>query len=346
MKAVRAWGALVVVVLVLTAAPVTALAAEARTVGDVFRAVSPSVVVVRAKGRDVGATGIRHFTETGSGVLVSNDGKVITAAHVVHAMDSVTVEMLAGPAVPARVVSSVPAADLALLQLEQIPSGAGVATMANSDTVRVGDQAIVVGAPYGLSHSMSAGFISARWPPNTVYRAMPLAEFLQTDATINTGNSGGPMFDMQGRVIGIVSHNISKSGGSEGLGFVVTSNTARELLLEQPSFWSGVDGQVISGSLAQVLNVPQPAGYLVKTVAARSAGDLAGLRGGAVTATILGEQLVVGGDIILKFQDISVGDANANKRVHELFRTMPPGAPFTMTILRLGQVMTLEGRKP
>jgi S1-C subfamily serine protease len=346
MRAVRASGVIVGVGLVVAAASATALAGEARTVGDVFRAVSPSVVVVRAKGRDVGAAGIRDFTETGSGVLVSNDGKVITAAHVVHAMDSVTVEMLNGPAVPARVVSSVPGADLALLQLDEVPRGAGVATMANSDTVRVGDQVVVVGAPYGLSHSMSAGFISARWPSNTVYRAMPLAEFLQTDATINTGNSGGPMFDMQGRVIGIVSHNISKSGGSEGLGFVVTSNTARELLLEQPSFWSGVEGQVISGPLAQVLNVPQPAGYLVKTVAARSAGDVAGLRGGAVMATILGEQLVVGGDIILKFQDISVGDTDANKRVHELFRTMPPGTAFTMTVLRLGQVITLEGRKP
>jgi S1-C subfamily serine protease len=73
---------------------------------------------------------------------------------------------------------------------------------------------------------------------------MPLAEFFQTDAVINTGNSGGPMFDMTGRVIGIVSHNISKSGGSEGLGFVVTLNTARQLLLDKKSFWSGTEGSI------------------------------------------------------------------------------------------------------
>src|SRR5262249_59544531 len=103
---------------------------------------------------------------------------------------------------------------------EGVPRGATVGTMADSNTVGVGDPVVIVGAPYGLSYSLSAGYISARWAPNTVYKTMPLAEFFQTTATINTGNSGGPMFAMNGEVIGIVSHNISKSGGSRGLGFV------------------------------------------------------------------------------------------------------------------------------
>ena len=87
---------------------------------------------------------------------------------------------------------------------------------------------------------------------------MPLAEFFQTDATINTGNSGGPMFNMAGEVIGIVSHNISKGGGSEGLGFVVTMNTAKQLLLEKQSFWSGLEGVVLSDRVADLLNLPHP----------------------------------------------------------------------------------------
>jgi len=186
--------------------------AAAQTVRDVFQKVAPSVVVIRAKGRDVTSGGQTRFSETGSGVLVSQDGQVMTAAHVVHAMDEIKVEFLRGETVPARVVSSEPAADL-LLQLERVPSGSKVAPMADSSTVQVGDDVIIVGAPYGLSHSLSVGHISARWPPNTVYRSMPLAEFFQTDAVINTGNSGGPMFNMKGEVIGIVSHNISKSGG-------------------------------------------------------------------------------------------------------------------------------------
>jgi S1-C subfamily serine protease len=328
----------------------TALApgvADAQSFGDVFRKVNPAVVVIRAKGEDVeGAAGLTRFTETGSGVLVSADGKVMTAAHVVHAMDEILVEFLGGETVSARVVSSEPAADLSLLRLERVPNAVAPATLGNSDTVRVGDQVLVIGAPYGLSHSLSAGWISARWPANSVYRSMPLAEFLQTNATINTGNSGGPMFNMAGEVIGIVSHNISKSGGSEGLGFVVTINTARQLLLERPSFWSGLDGRLISGPIAQILNLPQASGYLVKSVARGSAGDAVGLRGGAVLATIMGETLVVGGDIILKVQGIPVGEASDHRRVRDILQSVPPGGEFSMTVLRLGRVIELKGRHP
>jgi len=320
---------------------------DAQTIGDVFRKVNPSVVVIRAKGRDVeGAGGLTRFNETGSGVLVSPDGKVLTAAHVVHSMDEINVEFLGGDTVPARVISSEPAADLSLLQLERVPSGVQVAPLADSDTVRVGDPVMVIGAPYGLSHSMSAGWISARWPANSVYRPMPLAEFLQTNATINTGNSGGPMFNMAGQVIGIVSHNISKSGGSEGLGFVVSINTAKKLLLERPSFWSGLEGHLVSGPIAKILNLPQPSGYLVKTVARGSVGDAVGLRGGTVLATIMGEQLVVGGDIILKVQGTPVGDVADHRRVRDILDAVPPGGAFTMTVLRLGQVIELTGRHP
>jgi serine protease Do len=321
--------------------------ADAQTVGEVFRTVNPSVVVIRAKGSDVeGPGGLTRFTETGSGVLIAADGKVMTAAHVVDTMDEIHVEFLGGETVPARVVSSEPAADLSLLQLQRVPPGAKVAPLADSDAVRVGDPVMIVGAPYGLSHSMSAGWISARWPANSVYRSMPLAEFLQTDATINTGNSGGPMFNMAGEVIGIVSHNISKSGGSEGLGFVVTINTAKKLLLDQPNFWSGLEGHLISGPIAQILNVPQATAYLVKSVAPGSAGDAVGLRGGTVLATIMGEEVVVGGDIILKVHGTPVGEFTDHRRVRDLLDDVPPGREFTMTVLRLGQVIELKGRHP
>ena len=337
-----------IVPLVIAAALLTLTGSiDAQTVGDVFRKANPSVVVIRAKGSDVeGAGGLTRFNETGSGVLISADGKVMTAAHVVHAMDDITVEFLGGETVPARVVSSEPAADLSLLQLARVPKGVVVASMADSDSVRVGDPVVIIGAPYGLSHSMSAGWISARWPANTVYHSMPLAAFLQTNATINTGNSGGPMFNMAGEVIGIVSHNISKSGGSEGLGFVVTINTGKKLLLERPSFWSGLEGRLISGPIAQILNLPQPTGYLVKSVARGSAGDSVGLRGGTVLATIMGEQLVVGGDIILAVQGIPVGEVTDHRRVRDLLEAVPPGGEFRMTVLRLGQTIELKGRHP
>ncbi len=320
--------------------------ARGQNMGDLFRQVNPSVVVIRAKGSDVESSGVTRFVETGSGVLVSADGKIMTAAHVVHSMDEVVVEFLGGEKIPAKVISSEPAADLSLIKLQRVPPGSKVAIVADSDTVRVGDPVMIIGAPYGLSHSMSAGWISARWPANSVYHAMPLAEFLQTNATINTGNSGGPMFNMAGQVIGIVSHNISKSGGSEGLGFVVTSNTAKKLLLDRPSFWSGLEGRLITGPIAQILNLPQPTGYLVKSVARGSAGDAVGLIGGAVLATVMGEQLVVGGDIILKVQGIPIGEASDHRRVRDILDSVPPGGDFTMTVLRLGKVIELRGKHP
>jgi S1-C subfamily serine protease len=217
---------------------------------ELFGTVASTVVVVQAKDRE--ASGI------GSGVLISSDGKIMTAAHLVHGAEEVVVKFLGGRSVGAHVIASELAADLSLIQLDQVPAGLRAAKLANSDQVRVGDQVIVVGTPYGLSHSLSVGWISARWAPSTMYKAIPLAEFFQTDASINTGNSGGPMFSMAGEVIGIVSHTISKSGGSEGLGFVVTMNTARQLLLERRSIWSGLEGQLLSNELADMFNLPPP----------------------------------------------------------------------------------------
>jgi serine protease Do len=320
----------------------------AQSVGDVFRKVQGSVVVIRAKGREVATRGgPTTFSEIGSGVLISADGKVMTAAHVVHAMDEITVEFLGGDTVPARVVSSEPAADLSLLQLDRVPPKASVARMANSDSVQVGDQVVIVGAPYGLSRSLSVGWISARWPPNTVYKAMPLAEFFQTDAVINTGNSGGPMFSMAGEVVGVVSHNISKSGGSEGLGFVVTMNTARKLLLEQPSFWSGLEGRLLDTNLADLFNLPPKAlGYLVKTVAKGSPGESLGLRGGNKVAVIDGEEIVVGGDIILTVQGIPIGPLASYERIREVLGRLPAGTELKVTVLRAGQVLELSSRAP
>jgi serine protease Do len=319
---------------------------SAQTVRQVFEKVTPSVVVVRARGREVTTSGQTRFTETGSGVLVSADGKVMTAAHVVHALDEVSVEFVGGETVTARIMASEPAADLSLLQLDRVPPGASAAPMADTSTVRVGDPVIVVGAPYGLSYSLSVGHISARWPPNTVYPTMPLAEFFQTDAVINTGNSGGPMFNLRGEVIGIVSHNISKSGGSEGLGFVVTLNTAKQLLLEKKSFWSGLEGLQLSDELADLLNLPgRQTGFIVKTVAKDSPADRIGLRGATMLVNIGGQSVPLGGDILLSVEGVPASAGNL-VRIREALSRMSSGAVFKATILRAGEVLELTGHAP
>jgi len=173
---------------------------------------------------------------------------------------------------------------------------------------------------------------------------MPLAEFFQTTATINTGNSGGPMFNMAGEVIGIVSHNISKSGGSEGLGFVVTINTAKKLLLEKASFWTGIDGTMLTGELAAIFNVPDPPAFLVKTVAKGSSAWDMGLLGGETLATINGQQIAVGGDIILSVDGVPIGPAGNVDRIRNDLSAKPAGSPFSMKVLRAGKIVELHGK--
>jgi serine protease Do len=322
--------------------------AAAQSVGQVFDRVSGSVVVIKARGHDAAATGtgLVTFGETGSGVLISSDGRVMTASHVVQAMDEIKVEFIGGEAVPARVIASEPAADLSLLQLERVPPGVRPARLGNSETVRVGDEVLVIGAPYGLSHSLTMGLISARWPPNTVYQRMPMAEFFQTTAVINTGNSGGPMFNMAGDVVGIVSHNISKSGGSEGLGFVVTINTAKQFLLEKHSFWSGMEGELVSGPIAALLNVPQPVGFLVTAVAKDSPAARAGVRGGNMKASIGGQVYTVGGDVILTIAGVTIGTVADLVRIREHLGNLASATPYGITLLRAGKVLELTGHVP
>jgi serine protease Do len=334
-----------VLVVIFAAAVLAAFvpAVAAQNLDDIFRRVSPSVVVVRSKGRDVSAGGVTRFNETGSGVLISDSGRVMTAAHVVNGMDEITVEGVAGEVVRAKIISSDAAADVSLLQLERVTAAMRVASLGNSDSVQVGQQVLVIGAPYGLAYSMSAGWISARWPANTIFRDMPLAEFFQTTATINTGNSGGPLFNTAGEVIGIVSQNISKSGGSEGLGFVVTINTAKKLLIERKVFWSALQGTLLTGDLAALLNVPAPAGFLVKTVAQESMAWNMGLQGGDRIVTIGGKEIALGGDIILSVAGVPIVSEDNIEKIRNSLAAAPPGTPFKVSVLRAGKVIELTG---
>jgi serine protease Do len=331
------------VILAAAVLPALAQVARAQNLEDIFRKVSPSVVVVRSKGRDISAGGVTRFSQTGSGVLISSSGRVMTSAHVVNAMDEITVEGIAGEVVRATIISANSAADVSLLQLERVTAAMRVARMGNSDAVQIGQQVMVVGAPYGLAYSMSVGWISARWSPNTIFPDMPLAEFLQTTATINTGNSGGPLFDMAGEVVGIVSQNISKSGGSEGLGFVVSINSARNLLVPRKVFWGALQGTLLTGDLAAIFNVPAPAGFLVKTVAQGSMAWDMGLKGGDRIVTIGGKELALGGDIILSVEGIPVVSEDNIENIRNKLAGVAPGSPFKMSVLRGGKVIELTG---
>ena len=323
---------------------------QAQTIPQVFQQVNPSVVVVRARGRDLVARGgksvLVKYNEVGSGVVISADGKVLTAAHVVQIADEILVEFLSGESVPARVIASETKADLALLQLARVPAGVQTAPIGDSSQTQIGEQVFIIGAPYGIAHSLTVGYLSARHKPYTIFAEMPLAEFLQTDAAINQGNSGGPMFNMRGEIIGIVSHIISKSGGFEGLGFVVSSNMARQLMLEKRPFWSGVTWFRVSGDLAEYLNLPQPFGLAAEEVAKNSPAEAVGLRPSRIVAKIEGKDVPLGGDIVLAVMGIGLDGEASFEKVRARQAQLRSGDEMTFKVLRAGRVIELKGRVP
>jgi serine protease Do len=322
--------------------------AEAQTMRELFQRVSPSVVVIRPLDPSLGPSGlVGPASGFGSGVVISNDGKVMTSAHLVQTADRVGVQFHDGSTIPARVVASAPRADVALLQLEGQPTDVASARLADSDLIAVGDEVFVIGAPYGLHHSFSAGHLSGRQAPHGAVGGVTV-EYLQTDAAINAGNSGGPIFNMKGEVVGIVSHILSRSGGFEGLGFAVPSNVAARLLLSPHSwFWSGVDFVPLSGEVARILNVPQPAGLLIQRVAAGSPGAMLGLQAGTLPMRIGSEEMVVGGDIVLEVAGRAITPQDAFIDELEAYLAgLPPGTEVSVKVLRAGQVIEFKGVVP
>ncbi len=320
--------------------------ATAQQLRETFRTVRRSVVVVRTIEKNVSPLprqGMVSSAGQASGVLISDDGKVLTAAHVVQSVDKVFVEFPDGQLITARVISSATNADVALLQLDYVPKGVAPARLGDSDQVEVGDEVFVVGAPYGLLPTLSAGHISGRVAPGNRLLSMSAWEFFQTDAAINGGNSGGPMFNDKGEVIGIVSNILSRSGGFEGIGFAATSKMARLLLLEHKPFWSGMEGILVQGELAGVLNLPQPAGFLVLRVAEGSPGWCLGLRPGTLRASVEGSDLLLGGDIILSVNGIDIleGDASMDS-IYESMSNLKSGERIIARVLRAGQVIELS----
>jgi S1-C subfamily serine protease len=332
---------------VLTTIVVTAMATGAALgspLTDVYKRVQGSVVVIETEQKDLDTALPGQLVSVGglgSGVLISRDGKILTAAHVVQAADRIVVHFLSGEQIPARVLSSEPAADLAVLQLERKPASAQVAAVGDSDRVEVGDEIFIVGAPLGITYSLTVGHISARRQTDDLFGGFLPTEQFQTDAVINEGNSGGPMFNMEGEVIGVVSYMISESGGFEGLGFVITSNMATRLLLEERRLWSGFQGRVLRGDLARIFNLPQESGVLVEIVAERSIAKAVGLQGGTVKATIAEEELIVGGDVILEVMGIPF-DENERERIRNRFQALKSGDEMVLKVLRAGRIVELK----
>ncbi len=231
----------------------------------------------------------------GSGFIISEDGKVVTNNHVVEGADTVSVKLADGRTFDADVIGSDPLTDVALLQLkteEKLP----FVVFGNSDAMRAGDEVVAVGNPFGLGGTVTSGIISAL---SRNINSGPYDDYIQTDAAINRGNSGGPLFNNAGEVIGMNTAIYSPDGGSVGIGFAVPSELVQRIVTDLSDDgmitrgWLGVQIKPMPEEIAQVLGFDQPKGAIIEKVNAEGPAEAAGL-----------EQ----GDIILSFNEIEISD--------------------------------------
>ena len=317
---------------------------HSQTLAELYKQVNSSVVVIDIISVAPERTGdqieLVAQQSQGSGVLISGDGLIWTAAHVVQSAEEVQIEFLDGDIYQGEVLTSNEDADVALVKIAEDfqLKNKHVAAIGDSDKVEVGADVFVLGAPHGFKQSLSKGILSGRYSPESLMNDFIKIEFLQTDASINPGNSGGPMFNMKGEVIGIASRIFTNSGGFEGIGFAMSSNVAHKLLMQEATLWGGMESILLTGSMAAVLNVPQESGLLVMNVSSKGAAGQLGIQGGYLPATIDGVDVVIGGDIILEMAGIRVKDVNSLFEIRQKIANMPKGQDISMTILRNGKV--------
>jgi S1-C subfamily serine protease len=248
----------------------------------------------------------RQGEATGSGIVISSNGTILTNYHVVENAIKVTVSFEKGKAVEAQVVGKDPSNDLAVLKISTDGLTLHPLTLGDSSTAQVGDPVYAIGNPFDLERTLTTGVVSALQRQITAPNGFTIDNVLQTDAPINPGNSGGPLLNAAGQVIGINSQietGGSGSDGSVGIGFAVPINTAKGEITELEKggtvrgAYLGLSTLTIDGSLS-ALNLPVKTGALVQTVQKGTAAAKAGIKGGAISTTTENGQVAVGGDII------------------------------------------------
>src|SRR4051812_2784122 len=300
--------------------PIThAIAGGRDSYADVVDIVSPAVVTVHATGRarasqtqfEVPEDFFEQFfgrqgrpqapqqpgrrpklTALGSGVVVTSDGYILTNNHVIDGADSVSVDLTDGRTLSAKVVGTDKPSDLALLKVEG--SNFHSLTLGDSDAVKVGDVVLAVGNPLNVGQTVTMGIISAKGRSTGVGDG-GYEDFLQTDAPINHGNSGGALVNMKGELVGINSQILSNSDGNIGIGFAIPANMARHVMTDLKTKGKvtraqlGVVVQAITPDLAESLGLKDSHGVLVSTVAPDSAAAKAGIKRGDVISSLNGQ---------------------------------------------------------
>ncbi len=245
----------------------------------------------------------------GSGFIVAADGYIVTNNHVIDKASSITVTLDDGTQVAAKLVGADPKNDLAVLKIKA-PKPLATVAWGDSDALRVGDQVLAIGNPFGIGTTVTAGIVSAR---GRDLNSGPYDDFIQIDAPINRGNSGGPLVDGQGKVVGINTAIYSPNGGSVGVGFAIPSDQARKVVTELMKDGSirhgfiGVQIQPVTADIADAIGLAEPQGALVAGVNGGTPAAKAGLKAGDVITALGGNPVKSPRDLSRMVADLSPG---------------------------------------
>ncbi|NLD38815.1 MAG: trypsin-like serine protease [Desulfatiglans sp.] len=280
----------------------------------------------------------------GSGFIIDKGGYILTNNHVIEKAREIRVTLADGQKLPAELIGRDPYSDIAVIKIAQDKINV-VVPLGDSDKTKVGQKAIAIGNPFGLSHTLTTGIISALGRSIETADGIEIDEIIQTDAAINPGNSGGPLLNSNGEVIGINTAIFSMSGGNQGIGFAIPINRAKEIANNiitngrVPRPWLGIESVAIDDQLAYALGFPTGYGLLVQKVFPNSPADQAGLRGGDRYAIIGGMQIVIGGDLVVSIDNEKITD---NRRLVSILNRKKIGQKIAVEFYRGKNLMKQE----
>ena len=306
---------------------------------DVFEKVHPAVVNIATT-----TLGMNFWMEViprqgqGSGFIIDSRGYIMTNNHVVANAQEIIVTMSKGKKIQATLVGRDPRSDLAVIKIS--PGEVDrVARLGDSESVRPGQKAIAIGNPFGLSHTLTTGIVSALNRSIRTEDGNQIDDLIQTDAAINPGNSGGPLLNSNGDVIGINTAIFSLSGGYQGIGFAIPINLAKHVATQLITSgkvaraWLGISGISITPSLSEGLNLGVEEGVLIVQVVRGSPAYQARLKGGSREVAIGGIRLRLGGDIITAIDEKNISDM---EQLVRLLSKMRVGQTLKLNIFRDG----------
>jgi S1-C subfamily serine protease len=311
-----------------------------KKISDIYEAAKHGVVQVTSTSvvSNNPFLGPQEQQAQGSGFVIDKDGHVVTNYHVIQGAKKVQVSFSDNDQREATVVGADPSTDIAVLKIQgSWARSLTPLSLGDSRNVKVGDAVVAIGNPFGLERTVTAGIVSALQRQITAPNNFQIDEVIQTDAAINHGNSGGPLLNANGDVIGVNAQIESESGGNVGIGFAIPIDTVKDVAGELIKHgkvehaFLGIEGKTLQPNIARLFHLPVTSGVLVASVRAGSGAAKAGLKAATTQVTVAGESWPAGGDVIVK---VDAQPVPTIEKLIDLIATKKPGDRIDLDVVR------------